>query len=153
MDLTSIFCRETSRCLSLSQVCGSHVYGGHNFFRLPILTHKCVSVPLFLPSRMRSFRCLFLSFSLACSTEVFLARTREVGILGPAMDWLATRGLANIPSSQGLWAAGPRRSCQQSAGFQGKAVGASGKARAGWPEALLHSSMPGGSSTYELCEI
>lgn len=86
MDLTYIFYRETSRRYSLSQACGSHVYGGHNFFRLPILTHECVSVPLFLPSRMLSFRCPFLSFSLACSTEVFLARTREAGILGLAMD-------------------------------------------------------------------
>lgn len=49
MDFTHIFCRGTSRHLSLSQACGSHVYDGHKLLRLPIYNLQACFCPTVFP--------------------------------------------------------------------------------------------------------
>lgn len=154
MDFVHIFYRETSRCLSLSPACGSHVYDGHKLLRPPI----CSSQVCFCPTGFPIENAVFLDVCFSASLLLVQLRCFLPGPQGQGFwdqlwtGWPPEAWQTSLPArGSGPWVL--EEAAKKSAGFQGRVTGASGKAGAGWPEALLHSSMPSASPVYELCEI
>lgn len=155
MDLSYIFHRETSRCVSLSQVHGSHVYDRHNTSRLPICNSQVGFCPSVFPIKNAVFLdACFSAFLLLVQLRCFLPGSERQGFWDqlwtgwPPEAWqtsLAARG-------SGLWVL--EGAANRVQGFRGGPLVPVGRqAGAGWPEALLHSSVPRDSPVYEVCEI
>lgn len=81
MDLTYIFYRETSRCLSPSQACGSHVCNGHNLFRLPICNSQMCFCPTVFPIKnVVLLDACFSAFLLLVQLRCFLPGPEGQGL-------------------------------------------------------------------------
>lgn len=106
MDLTSLFYRETSRRVSLSQACGSHVCDGHKLLRLLICSPQACFCPTGFPVRNAVFSdARFSAFLLLVQLRCFLPGPEGQGFWDQLWTgWPPEAWQASLPArGSGLW--------------------------------------------------